>query len=328
MAIAQEWEQREKELSENQQRQSRRTYGQPEDSGRAGGRLANGLGWFSIGLGLAEVAAPAQVAQLIGIGDDGRNRALLRFYGLREIAAGVGILSQPNPAGWMWSRVAGDLLDLASLGSAMKAEDADKGRLTTVTTAVIGVTALDLYCARQLSDAGEREGRTKDRAVRARKSIIVNRSPEEVYRFWRDLQNLPRFMSHLESVQIIDDRRSHWRAKGPGGVTVEWEAEILEDRPNEFSAWRSLEGADIDNSGSVRFERAPGGRGTVVRVEMEYAPPGGRISAKIARLFGAEPGQEIEQDLRAFKQVMETGEVIKSDASIHRGMHPAQPSAR
>jgi uncharacterized membrane protein len=292
-----------------------------------GERIANGLGWFSIGLGLAEVAAPGKLAELIGIRDKNANRALLRIYGLREIAAGIGILSQPRPAGWMWGRVAGDVVDLTSLGSALTSRHANRTRIGTTTAAVLGVTALDVLCARQLSNGSGQRQIGKSGAARVRKTVIIDRSPEEVYRFWRDLGNLPSFMKHLESVQVTGENRSHWIAKGPVGKAVEWDAEIVADEPNSQIAWRSLEGADVDHSGSVRFERAPGGRGTLVRVELRYSPPGGGIGATAAKLFRAEPGQQIEQDLRALKQVMETGEVATSDASIHPGMHPAQPSA-
>jgi uncharacterized membrane protein len=328
MAIAQEWEKRERQQQEQGQREGQTSSMRSSDqrgSERTYGRLANGLGWFSIGLGLAEVAAPGRIAQLIGVRDDGRTRNVLRAYGVREITSGVGILSQRNPAQWLWSRVAGDVLDLASLGRALKSDEVNRTRATAATTAVLGVTAIDAYCAQQLSRTGER-GRERDRAVRVRKSVLVNRSPEEVYRFWRDFSNLPKFMSHIESVQIIDDRRSHWRAKGPGGTTVEWEAEILEDRPNELIAWRSVEESDVEHFGSVHFEAAPGGRGTLVRVQIQYAPPGGAIAAKIAKLFGGVPGLEITRDLRAFKQVMEVGEVVKSEASIHPGIHAARPA--
>jgi uncharacterized membrane protein len=133
-------------------------------------------------------------------------------------------------------------------------------------------------------------------------------------------------MGHLEGVRVLSDRRSHWRAKAPLGRTVEWDAEVVEDRPDERLAWRSLEGADVDNAGSVAFERAPGGRGTVVRVELAYDPPGGVIGATIARLFGEEPGQQVQEDLRAFKQVMETGEVVRSEGTL-RTRHPARPPA-
>lgn len=283
-------------------------------------RLATALGWFSIGLGLAEVLAPKGVARLIGVGND--HPVLFRLLGLREIASGVGILTQQRPAGWLWSRVAGDALDLSLLGAALKSDDSNRARVVIATVAVVGVTALDVLDAQQLSRSSSANGAT----VRV-KSVTINHPPEEVYRFWRDFQNLPRFMSHLESVQVTGENRSHWVAKAPAGTTVEWDAEITEDRPNELIAWRSLEGADVNNSGSVRFERAPGGRGTEVTVELQYDPPGGVIGASIARLFGEEPEQQIKGDLARFKQVMETGEVVRSDASIHRGMHPAQPAA-
>ncbi|HET9529514.1 MAG TPA: SRPBCC family protein [Blastocatellia bacterium] len=285
---------------------------------KKGQQLAQALAWLSIGLGLAEVIAPRRLARLIGLNGD--HTVLIRAMGLREITSGIGILAQPGTAGWVWSRVAGDALDISLLGSALASEDSDRGRLAAATAAVAGVTALDYYCAQQL-------GRGESARVSHVKAITVNRPVEEVYRFWRDFRNLPRFMSHLESVEVIDERRSHWVAKAPAGATVEWDAEIIEDRPNELIAWRSLEGADVENSGSVRFRRAPGERGTEIRVEMEYTPPGGIIGATVAKLFGREPGQQIKGDIYRFKQVLETGEVVHSDASIHRGMHPAQPQA-
>jgi len=288
-------------------------------------RLANGLGWFSIGLGLAEVFRPGAVSHLIGVDDNDRNRALLRCYGLREIAAGVGILSQPEPAGWVWARVAGDVLDIGSLLSAARSEHNDRARLGTATAAVLGVTALDVICAQQLSSM--QSNGAQDRDARVEKTITVNRSPEEVYGFWHDFQNLPTFMKHLDSVELSGDGRSHWRAKAPGGRTVEWDAEIVDDQPNRLIAWRSLDGSDVSHEGHVRFRPATGGRGTVVQVRMQYDPPGGVVGKTVAKLFGEEPGQQIDDDLRAFKQVIETGEVVNSDASIHPGMHAAQPPA-
>jgi uncharacterized membrane protein len=297
----------------NQQRQM-------ASKGNVHEQLANGLGWFSIGLGLAEVLAPASLAKLIGA--EGKHTGLIRFMGLREITAGIGILTNRRPAEWVWARVAGDAIDLACLGAAFASPKSDQGRLAAATAAVVGVTALDIYNAQRLSaDSGPHGG------MAAVHTITVNRSPEELYQFWRDFHNLPRFMNHLVSVQVIDEKRSHWVAKAPAGSTVEWDAEITEDRPNQLIAWRSVEGADVDNSGSVRFDRAPGGRGTEIRVEIEYNPPGGALGAGIARLFGEAPEQQIKGDLYRFKQVMEVGEVVHSDASIHRSLHPAQPPA-
>jgi len=301
----------------------------PRESNNGGNeRLANALGWLSIGLGLAEVAAPGAVAKLIGVNDEDRTRNVLRGYGLREIAAGIGILSHPQPAGWLWGRVAGDILDLSSLGSALGSSSSNRARVGAATAAVIGVTALDIRCALQLQRGSANGGSYKRGAVRRTKTIIISRSPEEAYKFWHNFANLPTFMRHLESVQMAGGNRSHWKATAPAGKTVEWDAEIVDDQPSSRIAWRSLEGSEIHNSGSVQFERAPGGRGTLVRVELQYAPPGGVIGARVAKLFREEPEQQIEDDLRAFKQVLETGEIAKSDASIHRGMHPAQPPAR
>jgi uncharacterized membrane protein len=145
--------------------------------------------------------------------------------------------------------------------------------------------------------------------LHAEKSVIINRPAEDLYRFWRDFAQLPRFMKHLEAVRINGDRRSHWVARGPAGTRVEWDAEITADRPNELIAWRSLEGADVDNSGTVRFEAAPGGRGTVVRVALDYRPPAGALGTAVAQLFGQAPQQQIEGDLRRFKNIMEAGEI-------------------
>ena len=209
----------------------------------------------------------------------------------------------------MWSRVVGDALDLASLGVAATNPDAKRGRIAFATANVLAVTALDVMCAMQLSN-GSNHG------IHAKGTCIVNLAPEEVYNFWRNFQNLPRFMRHLESVEDLGDGRSHWKAKGPAGMEVEWDATIIADVPGEVITWRSLENSDVDNAGAVRFERAPGGRGTIVKVNIEYNPIGGVIGATVAKLFGEEPEQQLDDDLRRFKQVMEVGEVVVSDATL------------
>jgi uncharacterized membrane protein len=152
--------------------------------------------------------------------------------------------------------------------------------------------------------------------VRVNKSVTIKRSQAEVYQFWRDLGNLPTFMYHLENVTTTGDRRSHWIAKAPAGATVEWDAEIVEDRPGELLSWRSIPGSDVTNEGSVRFAAAPADRGTEVRVELQYDAPAGSAGTIVAKLFGEEPRQQITDDLRRFKQVMETGEVVLSDGSL------------
>ena len=291
--------------------------------------LAKALGWFSIGLGVAQIAAPARMARLIGVDDDGKSTATMRAVGVREIAAGVGLLTQPRPAQWAWGRVAGDAMDLAMVGNALTSDDNDRPRAGAALVALLGITALDVYCAQRLTNK-RRDSMTtaadeKQEGTRVRKSITVNRSADEVYAFWRNFENLPRFMKHLESVQTTGDGRSHWKASAPAGKTVEWDAVTTEDRPNELIAWRSVEGADVPNSGEVRFVAAPGGRGTEIHVDLRYDPPAGKLGALFAKLFGEEPSQQVSGDLRRFKQVLEVGEVLYSDASLASGLRPAHP---
>ena len=298
------------------------------DRGTGGESLADFLGMFSIGLGFAEVAAPGVVARICGIDhEDDRTRSTIRAMGMREIGHGIAILSNQQPEKAVWSRVAGDAIDLALLGRALANSDNDRGRTLFATANVLAVAALDVMCARQLSkqprtvaNAGAERG-----IVRTKRSITIGRPVSEVYAFWRDFSNLPRFMRHLESVTVTGDGRSHWRAKAPAGKRVEWDAVTTEDRANELIAWRSVEGSDVYNAGRVRFQPAPGGRGTEVRVEFEYDPPFGKLGSKVAMLFREEPGQQVQDDLRHFKQVMETGEIVLSDATKQRGPHPAVP---
>jgi uncharacterized membrane protein len=291
---------------------------------------AQALGWFSIGLGVAQLAAPGAMARLIGVPDDRSSRNTMLALGLRELTSGVGILSKPDSPSWLWSRVGGDVMDLALLGTAFKSDGADRRRVAAATAAVLGVTVLDMMTSRRLRDeqqTGAAAERKASRMEPVHKSLTVNRSPDEVYAFWRNFENLPRFMEHLESVSITDERHSHWTARAPGGTSVEWDAEITEDQPGRLIAWRSLQDADVANRGIVRFLPAPGGRGTEVHVELRYDPPAGKLGTIVAKLFGEEPGQQVDRDLRRFKQVLETGELVRSDASIHDGPHPAQPSA-
>ena len=281
--------------------------GAPGKARRRQAGLTQALGWFSIGLGLAELAAPGAVARLVGVP---ANRALLRTMGLREITSGVGILMQDKPAAWMWSRVGGDAMDLALLGRALRSPDARRGRVAAATAAVAGVTVLDLLCSRQIT---EQETGGEDKAVQFTKTIIIERSPEDLYGFWRNMENLPRIMRHVQEVRVLDDRRSHWVVRTPTGATFEWDAEITEDEPNRRLAWRSLPGAQVDNAGEVRFEPAPGGRGTLVTAEIQYRPPAGAVGATIARLLGSSPERLAGEDLRVFKQLMETGEIATTE---------------
>jgi uncharacterized membrane protein len=160
------------------------------------------------------------------------------------------------------------------------------------------------YDLLRISTADETHGR-----IEVEQAMTINKPAAELYEFWRNFENLPQFMNHLESVETLDERRSHWVAKAPAGSTVAWDAEIIEERPNELIAWRSLPNAEIENEGMVRFEEQPADRGTVVRVKLSYDPPAGIAGALVARLFGEEPRQQVMEDLRRFKRLMETGEI-------------------
>jgi uncharacterized membrane protein len=277
------------------------------------GDLARILGWFSLGLGVPQTVAPGRVNRLIGVRDDRTSRAWQRIVGLRELAAAAGILSRPRPARWLWARVAGDIKDLALLAAAWRRKEIKAGRLAAATASVAGITAVDAFTAARMGLLPE--GVTKDPSIHVKASTTVRRPREELYAFWHNFANLPRFMAHLDSVEPMTDGRSHWRAAGPAGWKVDWEAETVADRPNELIAWRSLPGAEVVHTGSVGFVPAPGERGTEVHVDLEYAPPAGRAGSVIAKLLSEEPELQVRDDLRRFKQVMETGEVVRSEGT-------------
>jgi uncharacterized membrane protein len=281
----------------------------------------NGLGWFSLGLGIADLAAPSRMARLIGVQDSAGNRAALRFVGLREIASGVGILGSRDPTLAVWSRVAGDAIDLSCLAWSLASVNSRRALPTAAAFATIaGICAVDLRYGLQLGHP------MRARTVRITKAITINKPADEIYQFWRDFSNLPRFMGNLRAVHTTGDQRSHWVAEGPGGRTFEWNAEVTEDRPNELIAWRSVEPSEVHTSGRVQFRPAPDGRGTEVIVDLEYQAPGGPLGRKLAQLMGKEPGQMVGGDLRRLKQVLETGEVIRSEATLESNYAPQRPA--
>jgi uncharacterized membrane protein len=150
----------------------------------------------------------------------------------------------------------------------------------------------------------------REQGTKVEESITINRPVLEVYRFWRNFENLPRFMDHLEAVTVIDDTRSHWVAKGPAGSRVEWDAVIHHEFDDELIAWRSLPGSEINNAGSVHFTPTADGTSTEVRVVLSYEPPGGKVGVAVARLLGEEPSKQIADDLRRLKQVMDSGDAV------------------
>jgi uncharacterized membrane protein len=176
-----------------------------------------------------------------------------------------------------------------------------------------------MFLTRNFSDCPSAlpcDQRLQECPMKVSKAITVRRPQSEVYAFWRDFENLPRFMYHLEFVEDLGSGRSHWVTKAPAGRSVEWDAEIVEDEPDRRIAWRTVgTDDDVTHSGSVVFVPAPGNRGTEVHVELHYDPPGGKLGAMVAKLFSEEPNQQIADDLRRFKQVMEVGEVVRSEAS-------------
>lgn len=205
-------------------------------------------------------------------------------------------------------------------GGALALYGLARGSLGSLTLAALGGGLVyrgmsghcNLYGALGISTAegsGQRTSIPAGHGIKVEESVTIMRPPEELYRFWTNLENLPRIMSHLEAVRKLGDQRSHWVACGPLGTRMEWDAEVLTQRQNEVISWRSLDGSEVDTAGSVHFTAAPGDRGTVVRVVLKYDPPAGQIGAAIADLLGQAPGQRIREDLRRFKQLMETGEV-------------------
>lgn len=169
--------------------------------------------------------------------------------------------------------------------------------------------ALDLNTAEQALGQAKPAGVPAGKGIKVEQHVTINKSQSEVFRFWSNFENLPRFMDHLESVKQHQNGNSHWVAKAPLGTTVEWDAEIVDAKVNEFISWRSKPGTSVPNEGTVRFTPAQTGDGTEVHVTLAYSPPAGVIGATIAKLFGEEPNIQVAGDLRRFKNIMETGEV-------------------
>jgi uncharacterized membrane protein len=284
-----------------------------------GQALTQGLGWFSVGLGLTQLLAPGFLGRLIGVKskrDSATLHTIMRLCGARELTTGLGLLNGKHPERWLEARLAGDALDVALLGLVLGSGHA-RGRLSAAALAVAGVSALDALALKQVIDgrAQAAPDQVASKATHVGKAITIGVSPDVLYAYWRDLTNLPRFMEHLQSVEVLDERRSKWTARGPAGIKATWEAEIIE-------------GSRVWNSGSVRFLKAPGERGTELVVELHYRPPGGALGQAVASIFGMAPSLQISKSLRRMKQLIELGEVVASDASIHAGPHPAQPSGK
>lgn len=272
-------------------------------------RTGDVLGWLSVGFGLAALLAPRAVSRSIGLSD---HSTLMRAVGLRELASGAGLLTQRDRTPWLWSRVIGDAMDLALIGSAaVRPGNPRRGRALGALAVVGAITAIDYAASAQLTSRSRQGGEpvTGGHEAFVEQAMIVNRSPQECYAYWRDLANLPRFIRMLQSIAIKDERNSHWVMQVAGGAKLEWDSEITVDRPNERIAWHSVERSSVTHAGSVRFDPAPGGRGCIVRVLMHYRPPMGRAGVGLAKLLGRDPNTEAREDLRRFKALIETGEI-------------------
>jgi len=261
--------------------------------------LGAGLGWFSIGLGLAAITAPRVVARLIGTPD---KPAVFRMVGIREIIGGIGLVAQPEAPIWRWMRVVGDVMDLAILRGSLRSGESDPRRLRTAIGAVAGVAAVDLAAGAAAARQRKQAGPGVLKAV-----ITIDRPIEECYRAWLDLTVQQKIMTGIRSIRPTGERRSHWTLEGLRGKTIEWDAEYTEVAPNSRLSWRSLPGSDLEHAGSVVFEQAPGGRGTVVRTETRILGGTGAAAAKLLGKIKA------EKDLHRFKQLLETGDIPRTE---------------
>jgi uncharacterized membrane protein len=208
----------------------------------------------------------------------------LAAYGLKKRSVGGFLLSAIGGT-LVWRGATGHCFVYEGLGVSSRREDDDGGHISV----------------------------PYGKGVRVEKSVTINATPEQLYRFWRNFENLPRFMCNLEAVEVHDDKRSRWVAVGPAGKSVDWEAEIINEIPNELIGWRSIEGSEVNNAGSVHFKPATGGRGTEVKVVLRYDPPAGKFGARVSKILGEDPAINVQEDLRRLKMLVETGEIATNE---------------
>jgi uncharacterized membrane protein len=243
------------------------------------------------------------------------------LVGTRELVHAVGLLTSRRKSVWVWTRVVGDAMDLTSLGMAIAHRGGRPWRLVGVTGAVVGITLMDLLTAvqatrvKKLGSVPSVPSSRRGGSMELTATTTIRKFAPEVYEFWRDLENLPTFMAHLDEVRVTGDRTSHWSAGAPFGQNIGWDAEIVDDAPGEKIGWRSIGNDDVPNAGSVRFVPAPDGVSTEVHVVMVFDIPGGKVGKAVAKYFGEEPHQQLDDDLRRLKQVLETGEVVRSEGA-------------
>lgn len=266
--------------------------------------MVRGLGWLSVGLGLTALLAPRELGSYTGL--KGRT-ALLRVTGARELLSGLGLLTRPENCGWIWARVLGDLIDLAVLAGASGRSSRGRGRALASLGVVSAITAFDLGTAVQRTRLKSSGARAPD--IYLERSLLINKSPAECYAFWRDISNLARFTARVVSITALDERRARWIVALPGQRQLQWDSELTVEVPGQRIQWRALSGAPFQHAGAVVFEAAPGKRGTLVKVSMHYKAPGGSIGAGLVQWLGPDPFGEVRENLRRFKQLIETGEI-------------------
>jgi uncharacterized membrane protein len=235
--------------------------------------------------------------------DEGPAHNVARPERIGSVALGAALvtygLRRRDPAGMI----------AAALGGAFVLRGAT-GHCPVYQAMGVSTGSADAVLGRPRDDVTSRAATVNARkAVKVERSVAVDAEPATLFAFWRDFENLPRFMEHLVSVRVDSPTRSHWVAKAPAGTTVEWDAEIINEIPDSLIAWKSAAGAEVPNAGSVHFSAAPGGRGTIVKVVMDVEPPAGKLGFVMAKLFGEDPDREVREDLRRFKQLMETEQV-------------------
>jgi len=219
-----------------------------------------------------------------------------------------------------WERVASMAAGAMLVAYGMRRhQEGDEGKLNSAAATGLGLMARGItgFCpvnaatGRHRRRDDSREALSGARGIRVEESVTINRAPAELYRFWRNLGNLPLFMKTIERVDVIDGCRSHWVARGPANMRVEWDAEVINEIEPDLIGWRSLPGSDVASAGSVQFKPAPRG-GTELKVTMQYAPPAGKLGASIAWMVGQSPSSQLREDLRSLKQILETGETPKT----------------
>jgi uncharacterized membrane protein len=264
-------------------------------------RLGVALGWVGVGIGIAELLMPRAMAKTTGLPPRS-----VRALGTLELLASAGTLLQHRQPAWRWSRIAGDLIDLSLL--AWAGRRTSNVRLPLITALFAGMTALDVLSAYDGQRQGARQGGLPS-TLRICKSFHIQRSPEACYRFWRNFENFPKFMSDVDSVQVIDATRTHWRMRATRGEPVEWTVELFSDIPSQQLGWRTIADSPLEHSGVVKFLPAYGHTSTRLDIDIIYKIPIGQPMDLLSLLFTDEPARRWEDDLRRFKQLIETGEI-------------------